>query len=61
MKKIYLLLMSVFVLGLSGCMDLDINDDPNNATGEVMTPDLQLPYIEHAMGRYICKPFAAKW
>ncbi|GHT08237.1 hypothetical protein FACS189432_01130 [Bacteroidia bacterium] len=40
--KIELLAVLFFAIGFSAC-DLDINDNPNSATGSVVTPDLTLP------------------
>ncbi len=43
-KTIFTLLAAIFILN-SCSLDLDINDNPNNATGAVVTPDLTLPAV----------------
>jgi hypothetical protein len=46
MKKYIIKLSAILILGISlfSC-DLDINENPNAATGSVVTPDLMLPNI----------------
>lgn len=43
-KTIFTLLATIFILN-SCSLNLDINENPNNATGAVVTPDLTLPAV----------------